>query len=159
MINKEHITIEKVNPSDTKLIQLIAEWYHQEWNIPATTTTQKINSFKENSIPLQIVVKENNIPIATGGIYTHVGLLDVFPEYKKYNYWLALVYTVPEKRNHGIGALLCNALEEQAKRYGIEKLFLFTYTAEKLYLKLNWTPIERFIYKENDTVIMEKNLS
>jgi GNAT superfamily N-acetyltransferase len=75
----------------------------------------------------------DNIPIATGRLYNHVGLLDKQPKFKIYKHWLALVYTVSEYRRKGYGALLCNYIQQHAKEMVLKEIFLFTHTAESLY--------------------------
>jgi GNAT superfamily N-acetyltransferase len=152
------ITIARVHADDDQSIDLIANWYASEWTIPIQTTVDRLKTFDSTGIPLHIIVKENDIPVATGGIYTDngVGLLRVKPEYKVYPHWLSLVYTLPEKRGTGIGTILCSNLEEIAQAAGLHKLHLYTNTPTKLYLRRQWKPIERINYQNQDTVIMEK---
>ena len=158
MKNSPNINIERVNPEDKELINLIAQWYYEEWKIPVLNTEQKLGAFPKEEIPFHIIIKENNIPIATGGLHTHVGLLDVLPEYKKYKHWVAVIYTIPEKRGNGYGGMLCNFIEKMAKEFRLTKLHLCTFTAENLYLRLNWKPLNRITYKEHKTVVMEKEI-
>ena len=85
----------------------------------------------------------DNIPIATGGLYNHVGLLDREPRLKIYKNWLALVYTKPDNRGKGLGALICGHIQDYSKDLGLKELYLFTHTAENLYKRLSWQQIER----------------
>jgi GNAT superfamily N-acetyltransferase len=147
-----------INDSDKNLIETIAEWYLQEWNIPKATTFERLSNFLNDSIPFQILMSVNNIPIATGGIYKHVGLLDHQPQFKKYTPWLALVYTMPANRNKGYGALLCKEIETVAKELGLNELFLFTHTAESLYKRLDWQLLDRIELDGRSIVIMKKEL-
>lgn len=94
-----------VTPDDNKNIELIAEWYLSEWNIPIQTTIEKTKNLSADNYEFQILMTLNNKPIATGGLYNHVGLLDKEPRLKIYKNWLALVYTTPENRGKGLGAL------------------------------------------------------
>jgi GNAT superfamily N-acetyltransferase len=151
-------TFEIVRPDNLHEIQLIAEWYFKEWNIPKETTIGKISSYNGEKIPFQLLMKMDGSPIATGGVYNHVGLLDYDPRYKKYGPWLALVYTSPENRKKGYGAILCEKIQDLSKEFGLNEIFLFTFTAESLYKKLGWQEIERLNYKGKDTVIMKKEL-
>jgi len=154
----DEVSIEKLNGNDSKQIELIAEWYLNEWNIPKESTIQRLTNHPENGIPFQMVLKLGGIPIATGGIYNHVGLLDVEPRFKIFNPWLALVYTIPEMRNNGYGALLCNEIEKVSKQCGLDEIYLFTHTAESLYLSMNWKTIERIEIKGHDIAVMEKKI-
>ena len=155
------LTIERINPSDINLIQLVADWYNNmEWKIEPSITITRLSDFANIGLPCHLLVKHDGTPVATGGLYADlgIGLLRVFPEYKKHPYWISLVYTLPEFRGQGIAAFLCKAMEQLAKQHGLTKLNLYTNTAEKLYLREGWTPLERVIYKDSDTVIMEKDL-
>jgi N-acetylglutamate synthase-like GNAT family acetyltransferase len=97
-------------------------------------------------------------PIATGGVYHHVGLLDAMPRLKEFQPWLALVYTLPEHRGKGYGASLCEEIQAQAKTMGTTDLFLFTYTAESLYKRLGWQQLERVELKGKDIAVMKREL-
>ncbi|MDN5200229.1 GNAT family N-acetyltransferase [Fulvivirgaceae bacterium BMA10] len=161
MKSKNNIDIKKIDPQDKPLMELIASWYYKEWSIPIDNTLKSLNEFKKQGFPFQLVIKENNIPVATatGGLYRKVGLHHVFPQYQKYGPWIALLYTIPEKRGQGLGAVLCKSIEEMALELEFKKIYLYTFTAERLYLRLNWQPIKRIVYRAHDTVIMKKELA
>ncbi len=147
-----------VKSDDKKLINHIADWYLSEWNIPIDTTIQRLSNFPINGIPFQIVMTFKGIPITTGGIYCHVSLLDREPRFKEFKPWLALVYTAQEQQGKGYGALLCEQIQNQAKKLGIKELFLFTHTAESLYKRLGWQEMERLESGGKNIVIMNKKL-
>ena len=153
-----NVLFEKIKPEDTALIQLIADWYLKEWHIPAGTTIQKLSIPATEAVPFQIIMSIDNVPIATGGLYYHVALLDREPKFNIYGPWLALVYTTTENRNKGYGALLCEKIEDVAKDLGLKEIFLFTHTAESLYTRLGWTPFERLAIKDRNIVVMKKEL-
>jgi len=50
-----NISFQKVNPDDKKIINLIADWYLQEWNIAKDQTIQKLSDFLPNSILFQLL--------------------------------------------------------------------------------------------------------
>ena len=152
------IKYQQVRKEDETLIKMIADWYFSEWNIPTETTLQRLSTFSTNGIPFQSMMSINNVPIATGGVYDHVGLLDREPRFKIHSPWLALVYTKIEYRNQGYGALLCNYIENVSRASGIKEFFLFTHTAETLYKRLGWQQIERIVLNEKEIVIMKKDL-
>jgi hypothetical protein len=104
----ENITYQLLKPEDKENIALIANWYLSEWNIPKEKTIQNLESVATSSDQFQILMMFNGVPIATGGIYNHVGLIDREPKFKVYKNWLALVYTIPGERKKGFGALICN---------------------------------------------------
>jgi len=155
----EQFVIERIDPDDIPLIHTVAGWYLREWNIPRERTETRLRDFGKNGFPFHLVLCEGNVPVATAGLYSEVGLHTFYPEYGKVGPWVALVYTVPEMRGRGIGALLCNTLEQMAGELGFNHLYLYTYTAEALYLRLGYQVMERVNYRGNDEVIMKKAIA
>jgi GNAT superfamily N-acetyltransferase len=153
-----NISFKIVESNDLKTIHLIADWYLNEWHIPKEKTIQQFSYFSSNTVPFQLIMFLNDMPMATGGIYNHVGIVDIVPRFKAYKNWLALVYTTTENRGKGYGTMLCNEIEAHSKAIGIEELHLFTHTAESLYKRLDWQELERLTLKEKDIVVMNKIL-
>ncbi len=98
------------------------------------------------------------VPVATGGLYNHVGLLDVAPKFKIYGPWLALVLTLPEHRKKGYGTMLCEEIQNRSKALGQKEIFLFTSTAESLYRRMGWVSIEEKNVNGRDVCVMKKTL-
>jgi len=151
------IQYQLIKPDDNEHIALIADWYLREWSIPVQTTIEKIKKFSTENHEFQVLMALNNMPVATGGLYNHVGLLDKVPRLKIYKNWLALVYTKPEFRGKGLGALICNHIQDYSKDLGLKEIYLFTHTAENLYKRLAWQQLERLALGGKDIVIMKKN--
>jgi GNAT superfamily N-acetyltransferase len=152
------IKYQLIKPDDTKEIEIIADWYLSEWNIPIQTTIEKTKNISADDNEFQILMTTDNTPVATGGLYTHVGLLEKEPRFKVYKHWLALVYTTPESRGKGFGALICNHIQSVAKNLGLNEMYLFTHTAENLYKRLEWQQLERLALGGKDIVVMKKEL-
>lgn len=147
-----------VQPNNYKTIQLIADWYFCEWKIPRDKTIEKLKSVTASYSQFQILMTVDNIPVSTGGLYDQVGLLDKEPRLKVYKNWLALVYTVSDKRHKGYGALICKHIQDYSKSLGIDTLYLFTDTAERLYKRLGWIEMERLVTGDRNIVVMKKDL-
>ena len=147
-----------IKPDDNEIIELIASWYLSEWNIPVLTTIEKTKKLSSDNYEFQVLMTLNNKPIATGGLYNHVGILDKEPKLKIYKNWLALVYTRPENRGKGLGALICNHIQDHSKDVGLKDIYLFTHTAENLYKRLGWQQLERLALGGKDIVVMKKEL-
>lgn len=145
-----------LSPHDTELISLITNWYHEEWKIPLDKSLAKIKSVLSDETQLQVVMTIDSVPIATGGIYNHVGLLDLQPKFKIHKHWLGLVYTIPEMRQKGYGALLCKQLEFLAKQRGFSELYLFSDTAVNLYVRLGWEEVEIVPFGSRLVTVMRK---
>jgi GNAT superfamily N-acetyltransferase len=154
----DSIDYKRITPADTELIGRIADWYFNEWNIDKAATIKRLTDFPNDGIPFQWIMTLDGSPIATGGVYEHVGLLDAVPRLKEFQPWLALVYTLPDHRGKGYGAMLCEEIQARAKTTGTEDLYLFTHTAESLYKRLGWEQLERIALKGKDIAIMKKEL-
>ena len=113
-----------ITPNDNENIELIADWYLSEWNIPIQTTIEKTKKLSVDNYEFQILMTLDNKPIATGGLYNHIGLVDREPRLKIYKNWLALVYTKPNNRGKGLGALICNQIQDHSKALGLKDIYL-----------------------------------
>jgi GNAT superfamily N-acetyltransferase len=153
---QNELIISRLDSSDAYLILKIADWYYGEWAIPINTTIQRLTNQENDDVLFQLIVTKDNMIVATGGLYNNVGLLHIHAKFKKFRPWIALLYTNKENRNQGIGQFLLREIETVAKELGLNKIYLFTFTAESLYQRSGWTQIERVNYKGHDTVIMEK---
>jgi GNAT superfamily N-acetyltransferase len=149
------IKFQILTPDDNEQIELIADWYLNEWNIPVQTTKEKIKNLSTDNYEFQVLMTLEDKPIATGGLYNHVGLLDKEPRLKIYKNWLALVYTKPDNRGKGLGALICKYIQDHSKDIGLKDIYLFTHTAENLYKRLGWQQIERLALGNKDIVVMK----
>jgi len=147
-----------IEPDDNKNIELIAGWYLSEWNIPIQTTIDNTKKLSADNYEFQVLMTLDDKPIATGGLYNHVGLLDKEPGLKIYKNWLALVDTIPENRGKGLGALICRHIQNHSKILGLKDIYLFTHTAENLYKRLDWQQLERLALGGKDIVVMKKEL-
>jgi GNAT superfamily N-acetyltransferase len=154
-----NIKFQKIKPDDNENIQLIADWYLSEWKIPIQTTIEKTKKLSADNFEFQILMTLDNKPVATGGLYNHVGLLDREPRLKIYKNWLALVYTKPDNRGKGLGALICKHIQDHSNELGLKDIYLFTHTAENLYKRLGWLQLERLALGGKDIVVMKKELS
>ena len=151
------IKYQMIKPDDNENIELIADWYLSEWSIPVQTTIEKTKKLSIDNYEFQVLMTLDSKPVATGGLYNHVGLLDKVPRLKIYKNWLALVYTKPDFRGKGLGALICNQIQDYAKDLGLKEIYLFTHTAENLYKRLAWQQLERLALGGKDIVVMKKN--
>lgn len=150
------IRFQLLNPNDHATIQQMAQWYVNEWKIPLEKTKEKFAQFSPQEF--QVIMTLDHIPVATGGIYHRVGLVEREPRFAVHQHWLALVYTLPEKRGKGLGAQLCAYIQHHAKTLGLKELHLFTDTAETLYQRLDWQLVERLNLGERKIAVMKKNL-
>lgn len=52
--------------------------------------------------------------------------------------WLASLYVAPSFRRRGVARRLVAAIEDQARRHGVERLYLYTVDAQDFYRKCGW---------------------
>ena len=104
----ENIEFKILQPANQQTFNLISDWYLTQWKIPIDKTLQRFKIITNDKLQFQVLMTLNKIPIATGGLYNHVGLIDKEPRFSIYENWLALVYTIPNQRQKGYGASICN---------------------------------------------------
>jgi GNAT superfamily N-acetyltransferase len=138
-------------------IALIGQWYHEEWNIAPAVTEKKLRNCGF-PIPLHIVAYIDGNPVATGGIHREVGIHTAEPRFKNFTPWLALLYTVPELRGTGIGSMLCDILDTEARKLKIPEYFLYTRTAQSLYKRKGWEEMEQLTIRKETVSVMHKIL-
>ncbi|SRR6266542_4361177 len=147
-----------LKPNDEPTFKLIADWYLTEWKIPLEKTMQRLPDITADPLQFQVLMMLDSVPIGTGGVYNHVGLLDKEPRFAIYRKWLAVLYTIPAQRKKGYGELMCQYIQEHASSIGIDQLHLYTDTAERLYQRIGWSVVERVTVGERNLVIMAKDL-
>ena len=72
--------------------------------------------------------------------------------------WLAAMYVRPESRGNGYALELVRAVEAAAIKAGFDHIWLYTLSAEGLYLKAGWRSIERFECEGTQATLMRRDL-
>ena len=156
MSKADELDFHVISSTESHLIQLVASWYEEEWSIPEAKTSEMIGHRDDKLFHALLTI--NGEPVATGGIHRNVSVFAIDASLKGYEYWLALVYVRPEFRGKGIGNILCAQLEQEALKRKIEKLHLFTHTAESFYRNQHWQLTKRIFYQDRDIAVMEKKI-
>lgn len=151
-----HITICKLDPRDEVSILKIADWYLNEWNTPVEKTIQRLVNQPDDNTLFQAILKVDEKLVATGGLCNVVNIYSKHPELERFKPWIALLYTQQEYRCRGLGQKMLDFIEQSAKDIGLNRIFLYTFSAESLYKRNGWKEITRVDYKNHDTVVMEK---
>lgn len=73
--------------------------------------------------------------------------------------WLASVYVLPELRARGLGAKLVEAVENEARTRGFEKIYLHTTDRTEFYKKRGWQVLDTVHYWKQDHTVMFKSLT
>ncbi len=147
-----------VTPNDKQTFEIIANWYFNHWKIPKERTLTRLDEITNDALQFQVLMLVNNLPVATGGVYSWVSILDKVAYLNEHKHWLALIYTDDAYRQKGYGASLCKFIQNHAKTLGLKKLHLYTDTAERLYARLGWQVLERISVSERNVVVMDFDL-
>jgi GNAT superfamily N-acetyltransferase len=155
---KSKVKISKLNPNDKVSIGKIANWYFNEWNTPIEKTIERLSNLPNNDTIFQAVLTIDGKLIATGGLSINVNIYNKLPELKQFKPWIALLYTQSEYRNKGLGQKLLEFIEQCAKENKLNKIYLYTFTAELFYKRNGWREIKKVNYKNHKTIVMEKSI-
>lgn len=73
--------------------------------------------------------------------------------------WLAGLYVAPEYRHRGAGRCLVRAIENEARKRGNARLFLYTDDETKPYYEaLGWRAKDQIMWKNHPTLLMVRDL-
>jgi GNAT superfamily N-acetyltransferase len=106
---------------------------------------------KIDSLPLALIAFGGDDQLV-GAVSLKAQDLDIRPQITP---WLASLFVVPAWRRKGVGSLLIQRILGEARRLHLPKLFLWTSSAEALYLKLGWQQVERTDYCGSRIVVMQ----
>lgn len=71
--------------------------------------------------------------------------------------WLASVFVLPSFRSHGIGAMLTDRVEAEARARGVTRLHLHTADHEAFYARRGWQTLERVVCWNREITVMIKD--
>jgi GNAT superfamily N-acetyltransferase len=150
------ITIRPLDAGETEVIRQIACWYETEWGTPVEKTIQRLSNVPGKDVIFHLVLRMDDEVVAAGGLWNDVNIFGFHEKLKKFRPWVAAIYTQESYRNRGLGSLMLEHIEERAIALGLEKLYLYTYSANQLYEKYGWKPIDSVEYRGHETAVMEK---
>ncbi len=151
-----NIEYKEIISSEIEIINRISNWYFNEWKIPKQKTIKSLTDTSNSNVIFQTLMIDSKISIGTGGLYDSVEIQNQVEKYKSHSPWIALMYTKPEMRRKGLGGKLLDRIELEAQKRGYQKIYLFTHSAESLYIRKGWSEIERLQIEGKNIVIMEK---
>jgi GNAT superfamily N-acetyltransferase len=142
-----------------ELLTFVAKWAHEEfWSHAGKTLEETHDLFmpvpRPEWLPCTFVLVENGTPIGMASIVEHD--LESRPQWTP---WLAAVVVDRDARGRGHSRTLVRFIEDFARRNGVETLWLFTWSAEAVYAKFGWRPVERLHHSTREVVVMNRTLS
>jgi GNAT superfamily N-acetyltransferase len=142
-----------------EFLPTLAQWHHREWGYlrPGDSVEARAGRMQtlcgHEELPTTFIAFSEGTLLGSAMLIAH----DMDTR-KELTPWLAGVYVAPEHRRKGIGSALVERVVECAERLGVARLYLYTPSAERMYSKLGWSPMERVEYRGSDVLIMQRNL-
>ncbi len=133
------------------LVRVIAEW-HNRWD-----ERQSLDFWirchtadaRQEGIARAWIAFVDGEPV--GSVSLVEGNMDGRPELSP---WLAALWVRPEYRGRGVGAALARRCEEEARRLGVRRLYLYTEAAAGFYTRLGWSVLSCEQYEGECVVVM-----
>jgi len=141
------------------LVPVVAKWAHEEfWSFAGKSLEETQRLFTplplSSWLPCTFVLLDGTTPVGTASAVEHV--LECRPELTP---WLAALVVDRAMRGRGHSRRLVRFIEAYARQNGVDTLWLFTWSAQGLYAKLGWRPIERLDQNGREVVVMKRTLS
>jgi GNAT superfamily N-acetyltransferase len=139
------------------LVPIVAGWHYEEWGLghpggsPEMWTDTLRGQLGRDSIPIAWVALLDGRPV--GSVKLIEQDMATRPELSP---WLSSLYVVEEHRGEGIASKLIDVCEEAARALGHETIYLYTTTAEGIYVKAGWETVIREPYGDEQVAIMSK---
>lgn len=141
------------------LVGTLARWHHNQWSYLSPGRTLEAREERLHQLLGRDAIPSVLIALGTEGLLGSAMLvahdmdnrMDLTP-------WLAGVYVHAAYRCRGIGAALVRRVMQDARRLGVETLYLFTPDKKSYYQHLGWQPTEQIRYRDTDVVIMSCEL-
>ena len=118
------------------------------------TFDDSIANYRERTntdcLPLTLVALHGSELVGTVSLKLHD--LDTRPDLDP---WLGGVLVLPDWRGRGIATGLMQRAVDVARKLNLERLYLWTHSAEGLYLKFGWQVLERTRYCGKEIAVME----
>ena len=140
-----------------ELVEQLARLSWTEWQ-PIYQERQQtfedaIKNYRERTntdcLPLTLVALHEDELVGTVSLKYHD--LDIRPGLDP---WLGALLVLPNWRGRGIATMLMRRAADVAFQLNLPELFLWTSSAERLYLKLGWQVVERTAYCGKQIVVM-----
>ena len=134
-------TMIRIEPLEahSRLIPLVAGWYHQAWNVIEGLSRAALEEELALHLPgtrrtgVTWLAFEQHLPIGT----VSIDRADL-PGHEHLTPWLASFYVIEERRGAGIGRLLLEHAQRHAVATAMPALYLWTQGTTRLYEAMGW---------------------
>jgi len=130
------------------LVPVVSRWLWREWwqdRGLSADQAQVLHSQGQVEIgaPQMLILLADDVPVGTASLVLHD--LEERPDLTP---WLAAVFVIPEMRGRGHAYRLLEAFDGACRAAGVETAWLYTSSAEGLYLKAGWR-VEQIVERPN----------
>jgi N-acetylglutamate synthase-like GNAT family acetyltransferase len=142
-----------------ELVTVLASWFYEEWgrgnpeNSFAKVQERLRKRMNRDSLPITLIATFEGKLVGSASI--KIREMETHPQFE---YWLGAVFVDEAFRGQGFGSEIVQYTVKEAKRLGVEQLYLYTRSHEDFYTHLGWYPFERPQYHGRQVVIMQKSL-
>lgn len=142
-----------------EVLPTLARWHHSEWGHLHTgeMIPDRFAKLRERSgraqIPTTLIALAGKRLL--GSISLVVDDMRTRPDLSP---WLASLYVAPQHRRRGIGSLLMARVVAEARRLGVDSLYLFTPDLESFYGARGWSRLETTDYRGEGVVVMARKI-
>ena len=143
-----------------QLVPLLAAHHFEQWSYlrPGETLEERTRRLEQacgrNAIPSVFVALEGGTLLGSAELI--VCDMDERPELTP---WLAGVYVVASCRGRGYASALVRRVQAEAQALDVQRLYLYTPSAEGLYERLGWELFEHCEHLGQQVTIMSKQLA
>jgi N-acetylglutamate synthase-like GNAT family acetyltransferase len=131
--------------------------YWQQYGFPGTLADrrQKLREHcQREQLPIAWVAHDGGQALGTIALRIHD-----LPDYLEFSPWLGGLFVLPQYRQRGVGAALCQMVEQFAlTEWGVQTLYLFTLDRQDWYASLGWSVLRPCEYAGHPGMIMQKDL-
>lgn len=144
-----------------EMLPIVSRWHHDEWEDynPGLSFEARLNDMQEHLteafLPSTFVAVMNGAAIASAAILK-TSDMETHPEWSP---WLASVFVSPKYRRQGIATALCRHIVTEARKNGLERVYLFTPDQAILYEKLGWQVFVLEEYMGHQVSVMQLELN
>lgn len=141
-------------------VPLVIEWWQSVWADRIGPDGENVNeqlraSLSKQELPIHILATLHGKPIGIAALKLQE-LAELFPDKQ---YWLGSVFVVEEYRGYRFASALSQKIVEMARKQSLPHLYLQTLNLDGgLYAKLGWQPLQQFNYKDEEILLMVKQL-
>lgn len=151
------ITLLADHPEHIEMLAPPAFEYWQQYGFPGTLADrhQKLRDHcQREHLPIAWVAHAGDQVLGTIALRLHD-----LPDYPEFSPWLGGLFVLPQYRQRGVGAALCQTVEQFAlTERGVQILYLFTLDRQDWYASLGWSALQPCEYAGHPGTIMQKVL-